>query len=201
MLSFGRLESVSRIYTPEEQTQLDALISTRDAATDALNAYYDNTDGEEDEELYERLEEAATAASDAVDNFAERLETFNPEEMKLAGAFITIDTDGELVIERGLVKREDAVKLRSNANTDASIGTASTVADEKKAKPLHGEKLCRRLTAHRRRAGRACPPSGRSIGRAHEPAHSHRVRGALSELVCRECREDQRAHIARYAGT
>jgi ParB family transcriptional regulator, chromosome partitioning protein len=132
MLSFGRLESVSRIYTPEQQTQLDALISTRDAATDALNAYYDDTDGEEDEELYERLEEAATAASDAVDNFAERLETFNPEEMKLAGAFITIDTDGELVIERGLVKREDSAKLPSHADTDASIGTASTVADEKR---------------------------------------------------------------------
>ena len=69
--------------------------------------------------------------------------------MKLAGAFITIDTDGELVIERALVKREDSAKLPSNADTDASIGTASTVADEKKAKPLHGEKLCRRLTAHR----------------------------------------------------
>jgi ParB family transcriptional regulator, chromosome partitioning protein len=105
--------------------------------------------------LYERLEEAATAASDAVDNFAERLETFDPKEMKLAGAFITIDTDGELVIERGLVKREDAAKLPSNADTDASIGTASTVADEKKAKPLHGEKLCRRLTAHRTAAVQA----------------------------------------------
>lgn len=155
MLSFGRLESVSRIYTPEEQTQLDALISTRDAATDALNAYYDDTDGEEDEELYERLDEAAAAATDAVDNFAERLETFDPDEMKLAGAFITIDTDGELVIERGLVKRGDAAKLPSNADTDASIGTASTVADEKKAKPLHGEKLCRRLTAHRTAAVQA----------------------------------------------
>jgi ParB family chromosome partitioning protein len=159
MLSFGRLESVSRIYTPEEQAQLDALIATRDAAADALNAYYDDTDGEEDEGLYERLEEAATAASDAVDNFAERLETFDPEEMKLAGAFITIDTDGELVIERGLVKREDAAKLRSNAGSDttgdASIGTAATVADKQKAKPLHGEKLCRRLTAHRTAAVQA----------------------------------------------
>ena len=142
---------MSRIYTPEKQTQLDALIAKRDAESDALNAYYDDADGEEDEGLCERLEEAATAASDAVDNFAERLETFDPEEMKLAGAFITIDTDGELVIERGLVKRADMTKLAS----EAGPASVPPVADAKKVKPLHGEKLCRRLTAHRTAAVQA----------------------------------------------
>ena len=57
------------------------------------------------------MKDCANAASDAVDNFAERLERFDPEEMKFAGGFITIDTDGDLVIERGLVKRADMTKL------------------------------------------------------------------------------------------
>jgi hypothetical protein len=51
MLSLGRLESVPRIYTPEQQTQLDVLTAKRDTATDALDAYYDDAEGEEDEGL------------------------------------------------------------------------------------------------------------------------------------------------------
>jgi ParB family chromosome partitioning protein len=58
MFGFARLHSVSREPTPEEQAELDALIVKRDAASDALNAYYD-TDGEPDEDEQERLEDAA----------------------------------------------------------------------------------------------------------------------------------------------
>jgi hypothetical protein len=42
----------------------DALIVKRDAASDALNAYYD-TYGDPDEDEQERLEDAANAASGA----------------------------------------------------------------------------------------------------------------------------------------
>ena len=57
---------MSREPTPEEQAELDALIVKRDAASDALNAYND-ADGEPDEDEQERLEDAANAASGAVD--------------------------------------------------------------------------------------------------------------------------------------
>jgi ParB family transcriptional regulator, chromosome partitioning protein len=146
MFGFARLHSVSREPTPDEQAELDALIVKRDAASDALNAYYD-TDGEPDEDEQERLEDAANAASDAVDLYGERFETFDADDMKRAGAFVVIDSDGQLSVERGLIRREDAKKLAGGAN--AVAGGAVGVVTPKKAKPLHGEKLCRRLTAHR----------------------------------------------------
>lgn len=146
MVAFARLHSVSREPTPEEQAELDALIVKRDAASDALNAYFD-TDGEPDEDEQERLEDAANAASDAVDLYGERFETFDADDMKRAGAFVVIDSDGQLSVERGLIRREDAKKVAGGAN--AVAGVAVGVAAPKKAKPLHGEKLCRRLTAHR----------------------------------------------------
>src|SRR5260370_11567092 len=146
MVGFARLHSVSREPTPEEQAELDALIVKRDAASDALNAYYD-TDGEPDEDEQERLEDAANAASDAVDTYGERFEPFDADDMKRAGAFVVIDSDGQLSIERGRTRREEAKTPAGGANPRA--GGAASVAAPKKAKPLHGEQLCRRLTAHR----------------------------------------------------
>ena len=146
LVGFARLHSVSREPTPEEQAELDALIVKRDAASDALNAYYD-ADGDPDEDEQERLEDAANAASGAVDLYGERFETFDADDMKRGGAFVVIDSDGQLSVERGLIRREDAKQVAGGAN--AVAGVAVGEAAPKKAKPLHGEKLCRRLTTHR----------------------------------------------------
>ncbi|WP_106285637.1 MULTISPECIES: hypothetical protein [unclassified Paraburkholderia] len=75
----------------------------------------------EDDARREQLEQQAYALSDQVDAFGERLETWADDDMKLGGVFITIDQDGELNIERGLVKREDVarVRIRRRARTMA----------------------------------------------------------------------------------
>jgi ParB family chromosome partitioning protein len=111
-----------------------------------LNAYYD-ADGEPDEDKQERLEDAANAASDAVDLYGKRFETFDADDMKRGGAFVVIDSDGQLSVERGLIRCEDAKKVAGSANTVAGVAVGE--AAPRKAKSLHGEKLCRRLTAHR----------------------------------------------------
>jgi hypothetical protein len=94
-----------------------------------------------------RLEDAANAASGALDFYGERFETFDADDMKHGGAFVVIDSDGQMSVERGLIRREDARKVAGGAN--AVAGVAVDVTAPKKAKQLQGEKLCRRLTAHR----------------------------------------------------
>jgi len=144
ILRCGRIGSTTRKPTKAEKAELAALTATNDAAHAALNAYYDE-DGEPDEERGERLEAEATAATFAVDQYAERFEAFDPEEMKQAGAYVYLDDDGRVCIERGLVRREEAPTAQAGATHAVSAGAARAP----KERPLHGEKLCKRLTAHR----------------------------------------------------
>jgi ParB family transcriptional regulator, chromosome partitioning protein len=139
MARFGRLPSASREYTKKEKTALRALKKACEEAAAELNAYYEA----EDDASRDALETAAGAASQALDDFAERLEIWSDEQKARAGAFVTLDHDGKAVVERGLVKPED----RASVNRDGVTGTDELTAPAEK--PLHGKDLSKRLTAHR----------------------------------------------------
>jgi ParB family chromosome partitioning protein len=100
LIRYGRLHSTTRKPTKDEKAELAALVATRDAAHMELNAYYDE-DGEEDEARHDRLSTAVDVATHAVDQYAERFEVFGPEDMQRAGAFVYLDDDGFVTIERG----------------------------------------------------------------------------------------------------
>jgi ParB family chromosome partitioning protein len=152
MMRYGRLASTTRTPTKQEKTELAALVAARDAAQAELDAYYDE-DGEEDEARYERLDAAVTAAAHAVDQYGERFESFDADDMKRAGAFVYLDEDGQVNIERGLIRRDDAPPAPGDG---ARVANATGGRGQPpKDKPLHGEKLCRRLTAHRTAAVQA----------------------------------------------
>ncbi|CAB3804591.1 ParB/RepB/Spo0J family partition protein [Paraburkholderia fynbosensis] len=154
VMAYGRLPSFSRELTADEQAELDALIVKRDEADAKLNGC---EDGEvvEDDERREQLEQQAYALSDQVDAFGERLETWADDDMKLGGVFITIDQEGELNIERGLVKREDVARVYPKEGANDGEGDMTATVPQAKEKPVHSEKLCRRLTAHRTAAVQA----------------------------------------------
>lgn len=146
IMRHGRIASTTRKPTKKEKTELAELIAMRDNAQAELDAYYDD-DSEPDEARQERLEATATAATYAADQYAERFETFDPEDMKQAGAFIYLDDEGRVCIERGLVRREATPGALASASP---VGSAiPNAVRAPKERPLHGEKLCRRLTAHR----------------------------------------------------
>jgi ParB family chromosome partitioning protein len=74
--------------------------------------------------------------------------------MAEAGAFVMVSPQGELVIERGLVRREnsaalDAVGATVTGTPDAERASGETEEPEAREKPVHSAKLCQRLTAHR----------------------------------------------------
>lgn len=146
LIRYGRVHSTMRKPTKSEKAELAALVATRDAAHMELNAYYDE-DGEEDEARHDRLSTAVDVATHAADQYAERFEVFTPEDMQRAGAFVYLDDDGFVTIERGLIRPEE----RAAARGDDARPVTATGQSGKPARvaPLHNEKLCRRLTAHR----------------------------------------------------
>jgi ParB family transcriptional regulator, chromosome partitioning protein len=142
--AYGRLSSHSRDMTKNEASEFAKLQKVRDKAIKALDAYYDDESIEEDDDKRDALDEAATAASEACEQYVERLESWTPEQLASGGAFVFLNHAGEVVVERGYVKPKDKMTAARDAGADAG-----DFAHEKKEKPLHSEKLCRRLTAHR----------------------------------------------------
>ncbi|PMS15598.1 chromosome partitioning protein ParB [Trinickia dabaoshanensis] len=145
IMRHGHIQSHTRKPKKTEKAELAELTAKRDAAQAELDAYYDE-EGEPDEARCERLEAAATAATLALDQYTERFESFDADDMKKAGAFIYIDKDGQVCVERGLVRRERAP---THSDSAAYAINATGGGTRSKEKPLHGEKLCKRLTAHR----------------------------------------------------
>ncbi|KVL70311.1 ParB/RepB/Spo0J family partition protein [Burkholderia ubonensis] len=146
---YGRLRAESREFTRKEKTEFRKLEKARDEAQIALNAYYDEDEEEDDDAKREALEEAAQQADAAVDAYAERRNAWTDEQKARAGVFIWLDHAGGLQIERGLVKPSEKAAVK-----DAGVAGAERIIPEK-AKPLHGETLCERLTAHRTAAVQA----------------------------------------------
>ncbi|SIT51141.1 Chromosome partioning protein ParB [Paraburkholderia piptadeniae] len=145
IMRHDRIPSTTRQPTRAEADELAALVAKRDAAYMELNAYYDE-DGEPDEARQDRLDAAVTAATYAVDQYAERFESFDADDMKGAGVFVYLDDDGQVCIERGLVRRDSASGQPASAH---AVHQTATRERTPKERPLHGEKLCKRLTAHR----------------------------------------------------
>jgi ParB family chromosome partitioning protein len=138
--AYTHITPQARDMTKKEAVQYAKLEKARDKASSALDAYYSDETIDEDDDTRDALEDAARGAQNTCEQFVEALEVWTPEQLASAGAFVLLNHAGKVVIERGYVKR----------------GTATSPAHEgdgqdqpKKAKPVHSDKLCRRLTAHR----------------------------------------------------
>ena len=137
--AYSHLPSHTRTMTIAEQIDFDGLKSAVATTAAALEGYENDDTQEGDDELYEKLDEAATLASEALDAFGERLEAWTLSQKEESGVFVILDHAGELQLERAMSKRK---------TSDTRVGEDGEAAGKKVA-PLHGEKLCRRLTAHR----------------------------------------------------
>jgi len=157
-----QLEGAPADFAAEEQATIDAL----QAEQVKLEAEYRDTD-ELPDEVDARLGEIEVALS-AFDN---RPRIFDPAEIVRAGAFVSIDSDGSLLVERGFVRPEDEVPAEvpdwegdqetsgaDGADPDApsarqtviTVGGQSETEDEEDdgIKPLP-DRLVMELTAHR----------------------------------------------------
>lgn len=147
---YGRLRPVQRPYTDEERRELEALAAQQTELGDKLDAL-----AEGDEDAYdeaERLDAEIGQVDAAIRALGTSTIVWDASQMTEAGAFVIVGPQGELVIERGLVRREDSAAL--DAAGAAVTGTAEADAPDTadapaKIKPVHSATLCQRLTAHR----------------------------------------------------
>lgn len=145
--------------SPELQTEYDGLEKE-------LNALYESADEADEETLSAKIEEIESRIADLDD----RETSFRPEEIAIAGCFITIDHDGKLDILRGYVKPEDKARLTAlhkaqEANDPEAIEQAINTPPEPQQKGMAAS-LTEFLTEHRSIALQATLAANPDIGLA-----------------------------------
>jgi len=103
-----------------------ALTEEEQAEIDALNAEYVSFKAEyaESDELPEETDHRLAEIEDALAAFKESSMVFDAADMARAGAFVTIDGDGRLSIDRGYVRPEDEAPEPQQAGEEAGIGAS-----------------------------------------------------------------------------
>ncbi|MEX3790365.1 ParB N-terminal domain-containing protein [Paraburkholderia sp. BR14374] len=147
----GRLRPVRRQYTDDEQREMDAFTAQQDELAEKIEAL-----SEGDEDAYgeaDRLNDEMEQVNAAIIALESRTLVWDAQQMAEAGALVIVGPQGELVIERGLVRRENSAALDAAGATVTGTATAegpdTVCAKAPKIKPVHSAKLCQRLTAHR----------------------------------------------------
>ncbi|WP_166143180.1 ParB/RepB/Spo0J family partition protein [Methylosinus sp. RM1] len=103
--------------TDDEQATIDSL----EAEHESLETEYEKVD-ELPEDVDRRLGEIETALAE----LQNRPRSFNPADVARAGAFVSIDAEGLLSVDRGYVRPEDEPPAHEeNANEDAGTGEFS----------------------------------------------------------------------------
>lgn len=147
----GRLCPVQRPYTEDEQREMDALTAQQDELAEKIEAI--SEDDEDACEEADRLNDEIERVNAAIIALESRALVWDALQMAEAGAFVIVGPQGDLVIERGLVRRENSAALDAAGATVTGIATAegsdAMSAKDPKVKPVHSAKLCQRLTAHR----------------------------------------------------
>ncbi|MDE1005669.1 MAG: ParB/RepB/Spo0J family partition protein [Paraburkholderia fungorum] len=143
---FGRLHPTARPFTEDEQRQMDTLTARQDALAEQYDAL-----SEDDDNAYEggeRIESELNEVTSAIQELEARTQVWDAQQMAEAGAFVILDPQGDLLIERGLVSRNgNAVHSEGEATVGQTV--AELIDANRKPKPVHSAKLCQRLSAHR----------------------------------------------------
>jgi ParB family chromosome partitioning protein len=102
------------------------------ATREALRDEYDRLEAEygQVEDLPEAVDQRLGEIERALGAFDSRPMAFDPDQVGRAGAFVSIDSDGSLLIERGFVRPEDELRVAPEGQTD---DTSSLHGDDPEA--------------------------------------------------------------------
>ena len=143
---FARLNPLDRPYTEEEQREMDTLTARQDELAEQYDAL--SEDNENAYEEGERLESELSEVTAAIQALEAGAHVWDAQQMAEAGAFVILGPQGNLIIERGLVRHDGNA---AHGEGDVTVGQAVAALTEanRKPKPVHSAKLCQRLSAHR----------------------------------------------------
>ena len=102
------------------------------ATREALRDEYDRLEAEyaEADELPDEVDQRLGEIEEALEAFDRRPMTYAPEQMARAGAFVSIDSDGTLLVERGYVRPEDEGTVEAEGDDGSDVSGTATEGDQ-----------------------------------------------------------------------
>jgi ParB family chromosome partitioning protein len=146
--SWGRVRPSRRKPTAQEGKKIAALKKSQQALYKQLQALDDDAA----EEAYEQLQAEVEKVEEQLQAIEQTLEVYKPEALAVAGAVVSLDGNGEVVVYRGLVRDEDAKRARAlerqQRKAESGKGGEDAGQTSTDVKSL-SDALTRRLSAHR----------------------------------------------------
>ena len=116
----------------------------------ALQDRLDDEDADVSDKDAQALQERLDALGDQLDAIEQSLTVYAAELISVAGAVVAVDHAGCVVVHRGLLRGEQAEKLRDKTGQAVrAVGGDTNPGAAEPAKPGLSEKLVRHLSAHR----------------------------------------------------
>jgi ParB family chromosome partitioning protein len=134
--TFGRVQSILRDATPKERAKLDALNQKLAEVEQQVTA------AEDDEDRFSALSDKADEIAAEIEALEEKRQVSDPEQQALSGAIVSIGRSGDLEVNRGLLRPEDAKRF---AREDKGAITSASPSGPR----VHSAALMRRLTANK----------------------------------------------------
>ena len=114
-----------------------------------LQARLDDENADMTDEQAQALQEEMDELCNELDAIEQKLVEYSPSVVALAGAVVSVDHMGGVVVHRGLMREEQAKTLREQARQEEGGAGINPVDSDGPAKPGISEKLAKRLSAHR----------------------------------------------------
>lgn len=151
-VKYGALRKTRREPTEQEAASLTELETRMAALHDQMEALAEAEADEGDEvNAYEKLETEFEDLQAQIKALDDTLSVWPADLMAQAGCVVYVGNDGAAALKCGLVRPEDrndmvqAARLAGEGDDDESLVSLPSP----KTRPIHSDKLMRRLTAHR----------------------------------------------------
>lgn len=150
--AFQRAPRERRTPTKRESDRMEKLETKMQAIGEALDAALE--DG--DEEKADALQAEGDRVGEQLQALEERLLDYSPNVKAAAGAIVTLDRQGQIVVHRGLMREAEAKALRTLERLRQGFGDVGGDAgnddegdDEQPKTVAMTDRLAQRLSAHR----------------------------------------------------
>lgn len=151
-VKYGALRKTRREPTEQEAASLTELETRMAALHDQMEALAEAESDEGDEDnAYEKFETESESLQAQIKALEDTLSVWPADLMAQAGCVVYVGNDGAAALKCGMVRPEDrndmvqAARLAGEGGDDESLVSLPAP----KTRPVHSDKLMRRLTAHR----------------------------------------------------
>lgn len=142
--NYGRTYPDSRPLTKAEKKSISELAGQRDTIEEKMDAVVDDDDMQ-----WLELEQAFDDLQAQIENMQDAAQKWPTDMLAVAGAIVTIGSEGRAKVWRGLIRPEDRQDAAHAAKGEDGAAGARVSLPQAKTRPVHSERLVRQLTANK----------------------------------------------------